>query len=640
MRRPLPIVLLHRGRVPVRAAVFPRGEPELLRRAVHVLEIVRTRVADKRLEAIAVSRDPVHHVAAVRSAGRAHACAVEPRRLHERGVEPEHQIRIHGAAPILRDRVDELLPVPGRAARIDDHDAVSLRREHLVAPASVPLVEPRHLRPAVNQQHDGKLLSGRPLRRTKDHPLHAVAAGALEPVVLHRIHLERREQRVVRVRELLEAGHAGAERGREHFGGAIGGVLQPRDRAPRAIERRRRVVALGEHELRRARNAVREGGAIELLARCIDGLDEKRVAVGDEGVAVRVAIPRRQQLARLMTRAIVRHEPPAIRLEARAQLRVIEDELSVGRVHRIFIGPLVPRRDHVRRAAGRRNRVEIVVGAPRVFAPGVLRGVRELLPVGRPRVAFASAEWSGRHVVHRAGREIEQPVAVGADGEQMRARAVVPCIPVAIHQRIGNVRLHRTRRRRLHALERARVIRARREHARRKGDPLAARRPHGSRRTAGERRELLARAAHLIGNPELIARDVRHTLPVRRPTRLPNARGRIGERRGRAAARRDLVRHRGSAVRREIRRSHREEHAGAARRYLRIGDRLHRLEAFDSKGSLLRLFLRGERRGAREERGGKEKRGVGEGIGHSSVLSGYGGGVCDHSKVVRGGWPR
>ena len=99
-----------------------------------------------------------------------------------------------------------------------------------------------------------KLLPRRPLRRPENHPLHAVAIRALEPVVLHRIHLERREQRVVLVRELCSTRDpAGAQRRHERFGRTVGGVLQPGDRAPGAIERGRGVVALGEHELRRAR---------------------------------------------------------------------------------------------------------------------------------------------------------------------------------------------------------------------------------------------------------------------------------------------------------------------------------------------------------------------------------------------------
>ena len=338
--------------------------------------------------------------------------------------------------------------------------------------------------------------------------------------------------------------------------------------------------------------------------------------VADEGVAVRVAIPLREQLARQVTRAIVRHEAPAIRLEAGARLGVVENQLAVRRVHRIFIGALVGASDDDGLSTRRWNRVQVVVGAPRVLASRVLRGIGELPSVGRPRVALAPAEGARRHVVRRAGGEIELPVAVGADDEEMRARPIVPCVPVAVHQLVGDVRLHRIRIDRLLAGDVARVIRARRKDSRRESDSVPVGRPDRPRRTAREPCELLARAADLVGDPELAAGNERDALAIGRPARFGRARRQVGPCGGDAAARGRLVGERGAAVRCQARRPHGVEHRGSIRRDLRIGDGLHRLEALDGNRRLRRLVLRGERRGQRGEQNQMT-----DYSGHSSVLS-------------------
>ena len=175
------------------------------------------------------------------------------------------------------------------------------------------------------------------------------------------------------------------------------------------------------------------------------------------------------------------------------------------------------------------NRVDVVVGAPRVLAPRILGGVRELASVGRPRVTLAAAERAGWHIVHGARGEIEKPVAIGADHEEMRARAIVPRIPVAIHERIGDVRLHGIRVDRLLTSDVARIVGARREDARGERDPIAVGRPHRPRRAAGECGELLARGARGIRDPELIAGDERDALSIGRPARLADARAGVGK---------------------------------------------------------------------------------------------------------------
>src|SRR5262249_9168002 len=139
------------------AAVFPFVEPDFVGGAVHALEVPDAAVRDDALEAIGVHRKPHHHVAAERRPRGADALPVHVRQLLD-VIEPLHQIAIALAAPVAGDLIDELLPKPGRAARIRQHDDVALRRPHLRVPAIRPSVLPRALRAAVDEEGDGPFL--------------------------------------------------------------------------------------------------------------------------------------------------------------------------------------------------------------------------------------------------------------------------------------------------------------------------------------------------------------------------------------------------------------------------------------------------------------------------------------------------
>ena len=137
--RPLAVVL---GLLPRRPAELPLGEPELLGRPVLARQVEDAGVADQCLEAVGVPGDPVDHEPAVRAAAGRHPRLVQERIGLEGVIQPLHEVVVHPAGPVLADLVGELLPVAGRAPRVDRHDGVSRRGEHLVVPAVVPLVVP------------------------------------------------------------------------------------------------------------------------------------------------------------------------------------------------------------------------------------------------------------------------------------------------------------------------------------------------------------------------------------------------------------------------------------------------------------------------------------------------------------------
>src|SRR5207249_2618684 len=105
------------------------------------------------------ARDPVDHVAAVGCARGAHAGRIdvwEPR--HD--VEAFHHVLEWVVAPMLGDRIGELLAVAGRAVKVDGRYDVAARGEHGVVPARAPVVGPRPLWAPVDQV-DERILPGR-----------------------------------------------------------------------------------------------------------------------------------------------------------------------------------------------------------------------------------------------------------------------------------------------------------------------------------------------------------------------------------------------------------------------------------------------------------------------------------------------
>ncbi len=102
-------------------------EPEFFRSAIHSGLVVHARVANERLEAPRVRRDPVNHVAAEGSARRGHAARIHKRILREHEVRAFHQVFVDFSAPVVRDLVSELLSITRRSARVDHHGDVARR---------------------------------------------------------------------------------------------------------------------------------------------------------------------------------------------------------------------------------------------------------------------------------------------------------------------------------------------------------------------------------------------------------------------------------------------------------------------------------------------------------------------------------
>ena len=154
---------------PRRSAELPLGEPQLLGRHAHRLEVEDAVVRHRRLEAIGVAEDPVHRVAAVARAGDAHALRIGERHLGD-VVDDRVDVGHDLAAPVAADLVDELLPEAGRAARVRRGDDPALRRPQRRIPSRRPRVFPGALRSAVNQEHHRILPRGVEVRRL-DQPV-------------------------------------------------------------------------------------------------------------------------------------------------------------------------------------------------------------------------------------------------------------------------------------------------------------------------------------------------------------------------------------------------------------------------------------------------------------------------------------
>ena len=109
-------------------------------------------VRDQALEAVGVAFDPVDGVSAVAGAQRALAVFVDEGIGLLGVVEAQHQVLIRRPAPVAVDGVNELLPVAGRAVEVDHHDDVAVGGEQLGIPAIRPVVAPRALRAAVDEE--------------------------------------------------------------------------------------------------------------------------------------------------------------------------------------------------------------------------------------------------------------------------------------------------------------------------------------------------------------------------------------------------------------------------------------------------------------------------------------------------------
>ena len=122
--------------------------------------------------------------------------------FRQRRVHALHHVDVRFSAPIIGDFVREFLPVAGRAAPVDHQRHVTRGGKYLRVPAVAPRVRPHRLRPAVQQHQQRIFLRGIEFRRPDQHRLYFGSFRAIEPERLRRIHLQLRQQRVIRVRDL------------------------------------------------------------------------------------------------------------------------------------------------------------------------------------------------------------------------------------------------------------------------------------------------------------------------------------------------------------------------------------------------------------------------------------------------------
>src|SRR5205814_6116731 len=125
------------------------------------------------------------------------------------------------------------------------------------------------------------------------------------------------------------------------------------------------------------------------------------------------------------------------------------------------------------------NSVYVDVSAPRGLATLILRGVRELATVGRKCVALAAAKRSGRNIVFHSLRHVCGRAADYWNNEEMRSRVRCPGIPLAIHQVVGDMRLHEARIFMFLARDVARIVRAIGIDRGDERNLITSRRPHG-----------------------------------------------------------------------------------------------------------------------------------------------------------------
>jgi hypothetical protein len=131
-----------------------------------------------------VSRDPVHHVAAVGTAECAGPVTGQPRIALERGGEALLQILERLATPIAADRVRERLAVTGRAVKIDERGRVARARINLRIPAITPGVCETRLRATVHDEGNRVGLARLPVPGLDDISEHRFAARAGEAELL------------------------------------------------------------------------------------------------------------------------------------------------------------------------------------------------------------------------------------------------------------------------------------------------------------------------------------------------------------------------------------------------------------------------------------------------------------------------
>ena len=163
-----------------------RGAAAALRHVARVLrrQVAHPSVIDDAPEAIGVTGDPTHQIAAVTATGHGHA------RLIDQARRDEHVGRVHDVAerprgPLALDTLREVLSPPGRPLEVDQRHHIAGSRERLRVPARVPLVAERAVRTAVDHVHERVLLPDLMVGRQHHEHLHALALGPFEVHLAH-----------------------------------------------------------------------------------------------------------------------------------------------------------------------------------------------------------------------------------------------------------------------------------------------------------------------------------------------------------------------------------------------------------------------------------------------------------------------
>ena len=142
--------------------------------------------------------------------------------------------------------------------------------------------------------------------------------------------------------------------------------------------------------------------------------------------------------------SVIQHQPEAVGFESRPLLGAVGDVAAIGRIERRRVAGGIVGGDVFGRASRDRDDPQIVVGgSSRILV--VIRGVANLLPIGREGVVVLPAEREDRSVVVTRGKiNWESPDA----GRELRSSykdvspfALVVGVPMPIEQLRENLRL-------------------------------------------------------------------------------------------------------------------------------------------------------------------------------------------------------
>src|SRR6266853_643018 len=135
-----------------------------------------------------------------------------------------------------------------------------------------------------------------------------------------------------------------------------------------------------------------------------DEINLRRIRCPRKSAYPEVRFRRWGELRLLSRPPVVQHQPEAVALVSRTLLGAIGDVLAIGRIERRRVAGGIVGGDVLGRSSIHRDDPEIVVGG-RGFDLIVVRGVANLLPVGREGVVVLSAEREYGSVVV-SGREV------------------------------------------------------------------------------------------------------------------------------------------------------------------------------------------------------------------------------------------